>query len=131
VGQVIIENDVELGANCCVDRATLGVTSIGEGSKIDNLVQVAHNVTIGRHVCIAAQTGISGSVTIKDGVMLGGQSGVAPQVVIGTGAQVSGQAGVMTNVADGARVGGTPAMDTKKWLSSVYALQRSREDDEK
>ena len=94
LGGLVIEDDVEIGANSTVDRGSLGTTRIGRGSKIDNLVQVAHNVDIGRHCIIAAQTGISGSVIVEDGVVLGGQVGVADGARIEQGATVGAQAGI-------------------------------------
>lgn len=124
VGSVLIGDDVELGANCTVDRGTLGPTRIGNGTKIDNLVQVGHNVTIGRFVCIAAQSGLAGSATVKDGAVLGGQVGVADHVTVGSGAQVGAKSGVGTNVSDGARVAGYPAVDVHRWLESVFGWRR-------
>ncbi len=121
VGNVIIEDDVEIGANSTVDRATLGSTRIGQGTKIDNQVQVGHNVEIGKNVIIAAQVGISGSVTIKDGAVLGGQVGIADHMVIGAGAQVGAKSGVGTHVPDGARVAGYPAVPVKQWLSNIFS----------
>jgi len=125
VGNVIIEDYVEIGANSTVDRATLGSTRIGQGTKIDNQVQVGHNVEIGKNVLIAAQVGISGSVTIKDGAVLGGQVGIADHMVIGAGAQVGAKSGVGTHVPNGARVAGYPAVPVKQWLSNVFS-QRPR-----
>ena len=124
VGSVEIGDDVELGANCTVDRGTLGPTTIGSGTKIDNLVQVGHNVTIGRSVCIAAQTGLAGSVTIKDGAILGGQVGVADHVTVGRRAQVGAKSGVGSNVADETRVAGYPAMEVNRWFESVFGWRR-------
>lgn len=124
IGRVEIGDDVELGANCTVDRGTLGATSIGEGTKIDNLVQVGHNVVIGRGVCIAAQAGLSGSVIVADGVVLGGQVGVADHLTIGAGAQVGAKSGVGGHVPAGARVAGYPAVDVKQWLKDVFGLRR-------
>ena len=99
LGRLIIEDDVEIGSNSTVDRGSLGTTVIGEGTKIDNLVQIAHNVRIGRHAVIAAQTGISGSSVIGDSVMMGGQVGVADHVRIGEGAVIGAQAGIPSNKA--------------------------------
>lgn len=126
VGRVEIGDDVELGANCTVDRGTMGATSIGHGTKIDNLVQVGHNVTIGQNVCIAAQTGLAGSVTVGDGAVLGGQVGVADHLTIGAGAQVGSKSGVGSHVAAKARVAGYPAVDVKTWLEGVFALRKVR-----
>jgi len=126
VGQVVIEDDVEIGANTTVDRATLGKTRIGRGTKIDNLVQVGHNVKIGKNVLIAAQVGLSGSVEIGDGAVLGGQVGVADHVVIGAGAQVGAKSGVGTHVSPGARVAGYPAVEVKHWLENAFLWRRVR-----
>jgi UDP-3-O-[3-hydroxymyristoyl] glucosamine N-acyltransferase len=108
VGRVIIQNDVEIGANSCVDRGALSDTVIGEGTKIDNLVQIAHNVVVGRHCVIVAMVGISGSTELGDFVVMGGQSGVVGHIKIGTGAQVAGWSHLTHDVPPGMRVGGTP-----------------------
>lgn len=109
IGTVILEDDVEVGANTTIDRATLDATIIGEGTKIDNLVQIGHNCRIGKHCIIAAQTGICGSTVIGDHVMLLGQSGVQGHVTIGEGALVGGRGGVISDVPPGAKVSGYPA----------------------
>lgn len=109
IGRVVIEDDVEIGANTTIDRATLGETRIGAGTKIDNLVQIGHNVTIGRGAIIVAQTGISGSVTIGDGAILAGQVGVKDHVRIGARAMVLARSAVMKDVPDGAVFSGDPA----------------------
>lgn len=95
IGTVIIEDDVEIGANCCIDRGALGETRIGEGTKIDNLVQVGHNVSIGKRCVIAAQTGISGSVVIEDDCVIGGQVGFGDHVLVKSGAVIGSQAGIL------------------------------------
>lgn len=110
VGNVVVGDDVEIGANTTIDRARFSRTSIGEGTKIDNLVQVAHNVVIGRHCLLCSQVGISGSVTLEDYVVLGGQAGTAGHLTIGRGAKAGGRAGITTDVAAGAFVNGTPAI---------------------
>ena len=111
LGGLVIEDDVEIGANSTVDRGSLGTTRIGEGTKIDNLVQIAHNVQIGKHCIVAAQTGISGSVVIEDGVVIGGQVGVGERVRIEQGAVIGGQAGILPGkvIRRGQVVWGTPA----------------------
>ncbi|HVA00345.1 MAG TPA: UDP-3-O-(3-hydroxymyristoyl)glucosamine N-acyltransferase [Terriglobia bacterium] len=111
LGGLIIEDDVDIGANSTVDRGSLGTTVIGEGTKIDNLVQIAHNVKIGRHAIIAAQTGISGSAEIGDYVMMGGQVGIGDHARIGEGAIIGGQAGILPGkaVPKGNTMWGTPA----------------------
>ena len=110
VGTVEIGDDVEIGANAAIDRARFGKTLIGDGVKIDNLVQVAHNVHIGAHTAIAAQVGISGSTTVGQGTMLGGQAGVAGHLALGDGAVVGAQAGVTKDVPPATFVSGYPAM---------------------
>ena len=110
VGNVVIGDDVEIGANTAVDRATLSDTRIGNGTKIDNLVQIGHNVCIGDHVCIVGQSGIAGSVHIHDRAVLAAAAGILDHVTIGEGARVAGRAGVVTDVPPRTSVGGTPAI---------------------
>ncbi len=110
IGNVIIEDDVEIGANCTVDRSTLGSTVIKQGSKLDNLVQVAHNVTIGEHTVMAAQSGIAGSTTVGRHVTIGGQVGVTGHIKVGDNAVLAAQSGITKNVEDGAVLFGTPAV---------------------
>lgn len=110
VGLVQVGDDVEIGANSTLDRARFGRTSVGEGTKIDNLVQIAHNVRIGRHCILCAQTGISGSTTLEDYVVLGGKAGLGGHITLGKGAKVGGGAGVAADVAPGAFVNGNPAI---------------------
>jgi len=124
VGRVIIGDDVEIGANSAVDRGALNDTVIGEGTKIDNLVQVGHNAIIGRHCIIVAQTGIAGSAQLGDFVVMGAHAGVIGHVKIGHGAQIAGMAHVKEDVAPGARMGGTPARPFKDWAREVAALKR-------
>lgn len=114
IGTVEIGDDVEVGANSTIDRARFGKTVIGNGVKIDNLVQVAHNVTIGENSAVAAHVGIAGSVTIGKGVMFGGQAGVAGHITIGDNVIVGGQAGVTKDVPGGTFVSGFPAIDHRK-----------------
>ncbi len=122
VGGVIIEDDVEIGANVAIDRATTGYTVVGSGTKIDNLVQIAHNVKIGKNCIIVAQTGISGSVEIGDGVVLGGQVGVRDHVKIGSGAMAGAQSGITADIPAGEVYSGTPAIPHRTWLraQSIY-----------
>ena len=110
VGNVVIEDDVEIGANATLDRARFSQTVVGEGTKIDNLVQIAHNVTIGKHVILCALVGISGSVTIGDYAVLGGQAGIGGHISIGKGAKVGGQSAVTFSVDPGTYVNGSPAI---------------------
>jgi UDP-3-O-[3-hydroxymyristoyl] glucosamine N-acyltransferase len=110
VGQVVIGDDVEVGANSTIDRARFSRTNIGEGTKIDNLVQVAHNVVIGKHCLLCAQVGIAGSTTLGDYVVLGGQAGVGGHVTLGKGVKAGGGAGISTDLAAGSFVNGNPAI---------------------
>ena len=124
VGRVIIQDDVEIGANSCVDRGALKDTIIGEGTKIDNLVQIGHNVVIGRHCVIVGQTGISGSTELGDYVVMGGQSGAVGHIKIGTGAQIAGGSHPKDDVPAGARMGGTPAVSMLEYGRQVAAIKR-------
>jgi UDP-3-O-[3-hydroxymyristoyl] glucosamine N-acyltransferase len=111
IGRVVVEDDVELGANTCVDRATTGETRVRRGTKVDNLVQVAHNVVVGENCVIAAQAGVSGSSELCDGVVLGGQAGLAGHIVVGERAMVGAQAGVTKDVPAHTAVSGYPARE--------------------
>jgi UDP-3-O-[3-hydroxymyristoyl] glucosamine N-acyltransferase len=124
VGRVIIQDGVEIGANATIDRGAIRDTVIGEGTKIDNLVQIAHNVEIGRHCVLASQTGISGSVTVGDFVMMGGKVGIADNVTIGSGAMLAAGSGVMSHVPAGAKWGGSPAGPAREWLKGAAAVRR-------
>ena len=124
IGTVVIEDDVEIGANVTVDRATTGATVIGQGTKIDNLVHIAHNVKIGRHCLLMGQVGISGSVIIGDGAILAGQSGVADHLMVGEGARVGGGAAVIGDVAPGAVVWGRPARPRREQFRIDAATAR-------
>lgn len=124
IGRVIIQNDVEIGANCTIDRGTIRDTVIGEGTKIDNLVQIGHNVTIGRHCIIVSHVGISGSTDIGDFVAIGGQAGFAGHLRIGHGVQIAAQSGVIDDIPAGERWGGTPARPMRKMARQVALLDR-------
>lgn len=124
VGRVIIQDDVEIGAGTTLDRGGLRDTVVGEGTKIDNLVQIGHNVTIGRHCLIVANSGIGGSSTLGDFVILGASVGLADNVTIGEGAQIAAASGVHRNVPPGARWSGTPARPLRRWLREMKALNR-------
>ncbi len=124
IGRVILQDDVEIGANTTVDRGAMADTIIGEATKIDNLVQVAHNVRIGRACLIAAHVGISGSVTIGDHVLLGGRAGIADHITIGDGAQVGAASGVMNDIPAGGRWIGAPAVPTRDFFRQIAAVRR-------
>lgn len=115
IGNVILEDDVEIGANTTIDRATLGSTIIRKGVKLDNLIQVAHNVEIGEHTVIAAQTGISGSTKIGKNCMIGGQVGIVGHLKIGDNVRIAAQAGIGSNIKDGETVMGSPAFEIGKY----------------
>jgi UDP-3-O-[3-hydroxymyristoyl] glucosamine N-acyltransferase len=127
IGRVIIQDGVEIGANTTIDRGALRDTIIGEGTKIDNLVQIGHNVVIGRHCIIVAQTGISGSSELGDYVALGGQVGVVGHVKIGSGAQIAASSNVRGDVPPGVKWGGTPAKPVRLWFRELTLLQRLAE----
>jgi UDP-3-O-[3-hydroxymyristoyl] glucosamine N-acyltransferase len=124
VGNVVIENNVEIGANTCIDRGALGSTTIGVGSKIDNLVQIGHNNKIGKHVIMCGLTGVSGSCTIEDYAILAGSSGIADHVTIGQGAVVLARSGVAGDVPAGSQFFGSPAKDKKTAYKEQIAISK-------
>ncbi|MCG6115953.1 MAG: UDP-3-O-(3-hydroxymyristoyl)glucosamine N-acyltransferase [Mesorhizobium sp.] len=124
LGRVVIQDRVDIGANTTIDRGALSDTVIGEGTKIDNLVQIAHNCQIGRHCIIAGQVGLSGSVRLGDGAMLGGGAGIADHVTIGAGAAVAASGGVMHDIPPRERWGGTPARPIKQLFREQLALRK-------
>jgi UDP-3-O-[3-hydroxymyristoyl] glucosamine N-acyltransferase len=126
VGTVEIGDDVEIGANTCIDRATLGATTIGEGTKLDNMVHIGHNCRIGKHVVIAAQTGLAGGVSIGDYAIVGGQVGVGDKARIESRAIIGSGAGILTSkiVRAGEPVWGTPARPLRQYLAQLATLAR-------
>lgn len=124
IGCVVIEDDVELGANTTIDRAALGQTQVGKGTKVDNLVQLGHNVHIGQECMIVAQVGIAGSTVIGDRVILAGQAGVAGHLHLGDGCRISAQAGVGQNIPAGKDYGGSPAMPHGTFLRSSMIMPK-------
>ena len=124
VGRVVIEDDVEIGANAAIDRPAVGETRIGAGTKIDNLVQVAHGVQLGRNVLLAAQSGIAGSTTLGDGVIMAGQSGATGHITLGAGAIVGAKSAVTKDVAAASHVAGVPAVDVAEWREATVLVRR-------
>lgn len=124
LGRVLVEDDVEIGAGTCIDRGAGPDTVIGMGAKIDNLVQIAHNVRIGRFAIVVSQVGISGSTEIGDGATLAGQVGIAGHLKIGRGAVVAAKAGVHSHIPDGAVYGGYPAVPIMEWRKQAATLSR-------
>lgn len=124
IGTVVIEDDVEIGSCVCIDRAKFAETRVGRGTKIDNLVQIAHNVVIGPHCLLVGQVGIAGSVKLGTGVVLGGGAGVRDHVTLGDGAMVAGRSGVVANVPARTQVSGMPALPHRQNLREQSALRR-------
>lgn len=124
IGNVVLEDDVEVGANTCIDRAQTGSTRIGTGTKIDNLVQIGHNCRIGKHCVIAALTGLAGSTSIGDYCKVAGQVGFKGHVTVGSRVTIAGQSGIWDDVADGATVSGNPAHDHREELRQKVMIRR-------
>jgi UDP-3-O-[3-hydroxymyristoyl] glucosamine N-acyltransferase len=124
LADVVIEDDVEVGANSTIDRPAVGETRIGAGTKIDNLVHIAHGVALGRRVLLAAQVGIAGSTTIDDGVMMAGQSGVTGHVRVGRGAKIGAKSAVLQSVDANAFVTGNPAFDHADWRKASIVFRQ-------
>jgi UDP-3-O-[3-hydroxymyristoyl] glucosamine N-acyltransferase len=127
VGRVVLEEGVEVGANSTIDRATLGETRIGRGTKIDNLVQVGHNVRVGRHCILCGQAGIAGSTELGDYVVLAGQSGVSGHIKLGDGVQVAAKSAALSSVEPGTKVAGIPAVELRKWRRQAVLIARLEE----
>jgi UDP-3-O-[3-hydroxymyristoyl] glucosamine N-acyltransferase len=124
IGNVVLEDDVEIGANSTIDRATVGSTIIKKGAKLDNLIQVGHNAEIGSSTVIAAQAGVSGSTKIGNGVMIGGQAGIVGHIILGDGAKVNAQSGVSKSIEPGKAVTGSPAHDFTSALRSQALIRK-------
>jgi len=123
-GPAVLEDAVEVQANACIDRASIGETRIARGAKVDNLVQVGHGSTVGENTLLCSQVGLAGSTTVGKNVILAGQVGVAGHLTVGDGAIATAQTGIPSDVAPGAVVSGYPAMDNRAWLRTVAAVNR-------
>lgn len=124
IGIVTIEDDVEIGANACVDRSTMGSTVIRQGVKLDNLVQIGHNVVVGRHTVMSAQTGVAGSAKVGEWCMFGGQVGINGHIEVADRTQLGAQSGLMSNKTPGAVMMGSPAFDAKQWMKASAFYKR-------
>lgn len=124
LGNVVIENDVEIGANTTIDRAVMGSTVIKKGVKLDNLIQIAHNCEVGEHTAMAAQVGIAGSTKIEENCVLGGQVGIGGHITIGKNTQIGAQAGIISNTKEGSEVIGSPAMPVRSFFKSSVVLPK-------
>ena len=124
IGNVVIADHVEIGANCAIDRATMGSTRIGKGVKLDNQIQIAHNVEIGENTVMAAQCGVAGSTKIGKNCMIGGQVGFAGHLSIGSGVRIAAQSGIASNIPDNATIMGSPGMDYSDYKRSFVYYKR-------
>jgi UDP-3-O-[3-hydroxymyristoyl] glucosamine N-acyltransferase len=124
IGIAILEDDVEIGANTCVDRATMGATIVHSGVKLDNLIQVAHNDEIGSHTVMAAQVGIAGSTKVGEWCMFGGQVGIAGHIHIGNKVNLGAQSGVPSSIKEGSQLIGTPPMEVKSYFKSQSVFRK-------
>ena len=131
IGNVVIEDDVEIGSNTTIDRATMGSTIIRKGAKLDNLIQIAHNVDIGAHTVVAAQTGISGSTKLGDNSVIGGQVGIAGHLNLAKGTQIGAQAGINFNTEENKQWHGSPAQPLKEWMRSTVIFKKLPEVDKR
>lgn len=127
IGNVVLEDEVEIGANTSIDRATMGTTYIRKGTKIDNLIQIGHNCEIGENCVIAGQTGISGSTKVGNHCMIGGQVGVAGHLKLGNNLRIAAKSGIISDVEDGAELMGAPAMDARKYKISYLHFMKFKE----
>ncbi len=125
IGRVIIGDNVRVGGNCTIDRGAVGDTVSGAGTMLDNLVQIAHNVQIGRNCIFAGQSGVAGSTTIGDNVMVGGQVAISDHVTVGSNVRIAGKSGVMRDVGDGETIAGVPAVGVRQWHRQTVALARA------
>jgi UDP-3-O-[3-hydroxymyristoyl] glucosamine N-acyltransferase len=130
LGRAIIGNDVEIGANCTIDRGSSRDTVIGDGTKMDNMVHIAHNVVVGKHCILVAQVGIAGSTTLEDFVAVGGQTAIAPHLRLGQGVQIAADAGVMTDVPARGKWGGSPARPMRHFFREYHTLKKLARTDE-
>jgi UDP-3-O-[3-hydroxymyristoyl] glucosamine N-acyltransferase len=125
IGRVIIGDDVRVGGNCTIDRGAVGDTVIGAGTMLDNQVQIAHNVQIGRNCIFAGQSGVAGSTTIGDNVMVGGQVAICDHLTVGSNVRIAGKSGVMRDIGDGETVAGYPAVAVRQWHRQTVAMARA------
>ena len=124
IGNVVVEDEVEIGANTCIDRATMGSTFIRKGVKLDNLIQIAHNVVVGANTVIAAQSGIAGTTKIGENCVFGGQVGIIGHLNIGAGTQIAAQSGISSNIPEKSILRGSPAFDLPKYQKCYVVFRK-------